>query len=485
MTFASQFQKLVDACFTGLWVESHEPDEVEREIAALSKERGWELVCWDVAQGFYDPMRTDNPTPEAPDPTGIKALRPRASASETHILVLHNYHRFLNNPAVIQELANRIREGKVSRRFAVVLSPVVTIPVELEKLFTVLPYDLPSENALSKIAAELTEQGGTIEEGSIRAASGLTRREAENAFTLSLTSSGKIEPEVVWEQKAQMLKKSGSLSLHRSQDGFDSLGGLSALKMFCKTAIMKGTERNRPKGVMLLGPPGTGKTCFAKALGKETGRPVLVLDVGAMYSKFVGDSEANVRQSLRIADAMSPAILFIDEVEKALSGLGSSGDSGVSSRIFGTILTWLSDHTSDIYVAVTANDAAKLPPEFSRAGRFDGIFFLDLPSDAEKRPIWAMYRQHYEIESDHMTQVDDEGWTGAEIRSCCRLASLLEIPLKEAAQLVIPVSSTAGDRIEALRSWANNRCLDANKHGIYRERAAPPTDTVRRRAFTR
>src|SRR5947207_4226725 len=152
---------------------------------------------------------------------------------------------------------------------------------------------------------------------------------------------------------------------------------------------------------------------------------------------LVGQSEGNLRQALRIADAMSPCVLFVDELEKALAGLGSQGDSGVSTRLFGTLLTWLSDHTSDVFFVGTSNDISKLPPEFARAERFDGVFFLDLPSSAEKDAIWALYRGQFGIPAAQ-TRPDDTSWTGAEVKACCRLAALLDVPLTQAAHQVVP-----------------------------------------------
>src|SRR5262249_8110594 len=157
-------------------------------------------------------------------------------------------------------------------------------------------------------------------------------------------------------------------------------------KDFCQR-VLAGSKTVRPRGVLLLGVSGTGKSAFAKALGNETGRPTLVLDVGSLMASLVGASEANLRQALRIADAMAPAIIFVDEIEKALSGVGSQGDSGVSSRLFGNLLSWLADHESDVFFIGTSNDISKLPPEFTRAERFDGVFFIDLPNATEKEAI--------------------------------------------------------------------------------------------------
>ena len=307
-----------------------------------------------------------------------------------------------------------------------------------------------------------------------------------NAFSLSLVRKGKLEPEAVWELKTQALKKSGLLALHRGRESFTDLGGLEAMKGFCAKALRPRpvNEPVSPRGLLLLGVPGTGKSAFAKAMGNQTGRPTLILDVGALFGGLVGETEQNVRQALRIADAMAPCVLFVDEVDKALAGAASSGqtDSGVSARLFGSVLTWMSDHESDVFVVCTSNDITRLPPEFSRAERFDAIFFLDLPSESERENIWKIYLSTFSIPEDQQLPNDD-GWTGAEIRSCCRLAKLLDVSLVDAARNVVPVAVTAAESVERLRNWASGRCLSANEPGIYRRtssRGRSSTPSVRR-----
>ena len=238
----------------------------------------------------------------------------------------------------------------------------------------------------------------------------------------------------------------------------------------------------RPKGVLLLSPPGCGKSQFCKALGNETGRPTLVLDVGGLLGSLVGQSEANVRTALKIADAMAPCVLFVDELEKALSGVNGSGDSGVSARLFGTLLTWMSDHESDVFVVATSNDIAKLPPELSRAERFDGVWFLDLPSAPQRAAIWNIYLDMFGLDRNQARPADD-GFTGAEIRACCRLSALLDVPLVDAARNVVPVARTAAESVDRLRTWASGRCLSADgTGGIYQRTAeiAKPGRKVRR-----
>jgi SpoVK/Ycf46/Vps4 family AAA+-type ATPase len=176
---------------------------------------------------------------------------------------------------------------------------------------------------------------------------------------------------------------------------------------------------------------------------------------------------------------MAPCILFVDEIEKGLSGVGGQGDSGVSTRLFGTMLTWLADHETDVFFIATANDVSKLPPEFTRAERMDAVFFLDTPVGKDKDAIWEMYRQKYDI-ADGQNRPDDASWTGAEIRSCCRLAALLDMTLTQAAHHVVPVAITAAEQVERLRAWATGRCLAASQSGIYHRDGEQPTRPGRR-----
>jgi SpoVK/Ycf46/Vps4 family AAA+-type ATPase len=201
--------------------------------------------------------------------------------------------------------------------------------------------------------------------------------------------------------------------------------------------------------------------------------------VGVLYGSLVGQTEQNVRQALKVAGAMSPCVLYCDEVEKALSGLGSSGDSGLATRLFGTLLTYLSGRTSDVFVVGTCNDIGKLPPEFSRAERWDGLLFLDLPSTAEKEVIWAMYLRPFGLPAGQ-ARPDDANWTGAEIKSCCRPAALLDMPLIQAAHHVAPVAVTAAEQVERLRTWASGRCLSACAPGVYRRDGEQDTRPGRR-----
>ena len=493
-TLTSRLHELVSACFTAIWVQTHEPQEAVRELTSLCLAESWRLGTWDCDRGMtfpLEPIQMPGVT-DTQDPLAIiRALPSVANGSGTTLAVFENLHRFLGATEIIQALARQIHAGKNSRCVVIVLAPAVQIPAELDKLFTVIDHDLPGHAQLEEIARGVAVQEGELPDGDelarvIEAAAGLTANEAENAYSLALVRHGKLEPETLWELKSQQLKKSGLVSLHRGTESFDQLGGLENLKAFCLRAMRRqseGTVNNRPRGVLLLSPPGCGKSQFAKALGNETGRPTVVLDVGALLGSLVGQSESNIRAALKLADAMAPCVLFADEIEKSLAGASSSGqtDSGVTARVFGSLLTWLNDHDSDVFFVGTCNDASKLPPEFARAERFDGVFFVDLPGRDQKDGIWGIYARHYGLDAKQ-ARPDDNNWTGAEIKSCCRLASLLDVPLAQAAQNVVPVAVTAGDKIEALRQWASGRCLSADRAGVYSRSEGGSGGRVRRLA---
>ncbi|MDA8564077.1 AAA family ATPase [Mariniblastus sp.] len=475
-TLKQALSEYVAGCFTGIWVETQEPQEAISDLETLCRDESWQFGRWDIDQG----LRVGGQAVEdGSDPlSAVKAAE--AMGEGTSILVLENFHRFLSSAEVVQALVGQLHLGKQSRSIIVVLAPVLDLPPELEKLFVAVEHALPDREQLREIAESIGVEEGELPTGAelhqlTDAASGLTRGEAESAYSLSLVRHGRITAETIWELKTQTLKKSGLMELYQGNASFADLGGLDALKSFCKRALTRSSDRVRAKGVMLLSPPGCGKTQICKALGNETGRPVILLDVGSLMGSLVGQTESRTRQALKIIDAMGKTVVLLDEVDKAFGGAtgGGSGDSGVSARMFGTFLTWLNDRTSDSFVVCTANDVQKLPPEFARAERFDSVFFVDLPGDGEKEAIWSQYIAMYELEPGQ-AKPKDQAWTGAEIKACCRLAALLDIPLKHAAQNVVPVAVTAHESIERLRSWASGRCIDAHHGGTFKITKSKP-----------
>ena len=286
MTLAESLAEYVKACFSGIWIESHEHDDAILEIAQLCREEDWQLAVWDADAGLQLPGQAVDETAAAgsQDPlAALKSLDAMGDPQSSTLLVLRNFHRFLNSTEIIQAIASQISRGKQNRTFVIGLSPVVQIPVELEKQFVVLEHPLPDREQLTEIAQGVATEEGELPEGDsleavIDAASGLTRSQAEGAFSLSLVRHGTLESEALWGIKAQELKKSGLLSLHQGSESFDNLGGLEALKDFCKQSLRRQSSEQQPcraKGVLLLSPPGCGKSQFAKALGHEVGRPTL------------------------------------------------------------------------------------------------------------------------------------------------------------------------------------------------------------------
>ncbi|WP_404308209.1 AAA family ATPase [Neorhodopirellula lusitana] len=483
MTLQQRVSELVRACFAGIWIESHEHTDAVTELVAMCREEQWQLVTWDIERGLRGP--NGSPTEhDASDPlAAVRAVSSLADGETPAIVVLQNFHRFMQSAEIVQAMAHAIHDGKQRRGFVVILSPVVQLPVELEKLFVTVEHALPDRQQLLEVAVGIATEDDEMPQDAqldavLDAAAGLTRYEAEGAYSLSLVREGRLTPSTIWELKTQAVQKSGLLSLYRGGETFDSLGGLDVLKAFTRRAMSnrrRDGQTVQPRGVMLLSPPGCGKTAFCKALGQEVGRPVLTLDVGSLMGSLVGQSEERTRQALAIVDAMAPCVLMIDEVEKAFAGAagGGSHDSGVSSRMMGTFLTWLNDHQSEVFVICTANDVKQLPPEFSRAERFDGVFFVDLPNRQQKDSIWTLYVNQYGIGTDD-PRPDDKQWTGAEIKSCCRLSALLGAPLAQAALNIVPIAVTSIETVDRLRQWASGRCLSADQPGVYRHDEVSP-----------
>jgi hypothetical protein len=514
--FGTELRLFRKAGFQLLLTTTRDPKRFRDELHAFHQMSGTAIVTWDINQKFttdsamcangdlkyfakYPGFATNAPaSPNAP----MQALDmiTGADGPPDALFVLYNFHPYLAaDPSLRTRLqtlftgnafcCTRFDEAGNDRsytRTVLLVQPTATLHPEIQHLFETLPLALPTTDEIAVQVDNLLTSAVDPNKPELivrmaAAARGLTSHQVEDALSLNLIRYPLTNPLLVpgiQAHKCRLINASGLVSYYDGQETFADLGGLAALKSFCSRAL----RPNRPKlaqakGVLLLGPPGSGKSAFAKALGRETNRPTIALDIGALMGSLVGQTEENVRAALAIADACAPCILFIDEVEKALSGSQSSGrtDSGVTARMFGSILTWLNDHESDVFFIATSNDIEKLPPEFTRAERFDGVFFLDFPTAVEKNAIWDLYLTRYELNRSQPRPVD-ESWTGAEIKSCCRMAAMLETSIVEASTNVVPIVQTSGAAIEQLRDWADNRCLSANEPGPWRKvkaRVAP------------
>lgn len=474
--FIKNFVEHVNGGFAGLYVQSVEHADCIREILQAGKKRSWATFVWDCNDGLT--LHDDTVNPDMTDPLAIVKAFPQM-AKELHsysskIIILKNFHKFMEGVEVIQAIDNAITIGKSEQVIFVVLAAKVKIPTEIEKQFVVIEHDLPHAEEIEQILRQTAVEPDMLDETEIprivESSLGLTRMECENAFSLSIVRQKVVKPDVVWELKANSLKKSGLLQLYKGKESFDTIGGMDNLKTYCKQIINSKSIHARAKGVMLLGISGTGKSQFAKSLGNEMGRPTITMNIGALMGRYVGDTESNTRQAFAQIDKMAPCILFIDEIEKAIAGGmgGDGGDSGVSQRMVGAMLTWMNDHTSDVFMVATCNSITQITnthPEFVRPGRFNGIFFLDLPSRQQKDMIWDIYERMYKLPKQK--RPSDEQWTGAEIKGCCDQACLVGCSLIDAAQYVIPIAITAGEKIAQQREWSRGRALNSESKGIY------------------
>jgi SpoVK/Ycf46/Vps4 family AAA+-type ATPase len=324
--------------------------------------------------------------------------------------------------------------------------------------------------------------------------------EADLAFCLAVVKDHLKETSVrtVSEEKEQIIRKSGILDFFPKNESLKDVGGMDNLKDWLlkrqKAYDKKAREwgLQEPKGLLLLGVPGCGKSLTAKSIASCWEMPLLRLDIGRVFQGLVGSSEDNIRKALATAEAVAPCVLWIDEIEKGLSGVQSSGstDGGVTSRIFSTILTWMQEKTSPVFVVATANDVNSLPPELLRKGRFDEIFFVDLPSSKERKNIFSIHlaKRNQKSESFAMEAIakESEGFNGAEIEECVKEAmfdayvanpenpQLTTKFIIDAIKRTVPLSVTMDKQISNLRDWAATRARNASSESRVKEKADMP-----------
>ena len=478
---ARQVSEYIRAAFGGIILETDEPEDALVELYRLCDVEGWHLASWTLAGGLVDGQH-------AGDPAGALDALDEADGQVPLILAMRGLHRFLGSPELISRLERRLHGGKTQRTGIVLLVPAggVELPAELRPLSVTLRHERPGREELDALLRAVASEPDECPQDAghlVDAAAGLTRGEAESAAALSLVRHGRLSASPLWQLKSEAVRSGGLMTIWRAEDevvgeppqGFGSLRGLDALKDFAFRSLT--SDESDARGVLLLSPPGCGKSQFAKALSAETGRPLVQLDVGRLLGSLVGESERNLRTALSQIEAMGRTICLLDEVEKCLAS--GDRDSGVGQRLLGTLLTWMQERPGSTYWLMTANDARRLPPELTRAERLDATFFVDLPDTATRSDIWSLYFDRYGHDAGCERPADDN-WTGAEIRSCCRIARMLGITPVEAGRYIVPVSKTSREKIDRLRRWASGRCLDAHAGGPYRATPTTKTSTKRR-----
>lgn len=485
-----QLTRYARAGYAGLFLCTSEEVRAEADVKAAAEALGRPLHAWSLTTGFID--TTSGTVRDCPDP--LAALEQVESIAGDCLVLLRDFGALLEDrdPLLVRKLRDTLHHAKSAGKVLLLLGVWKTLPAELEREITRLDLELPGPGILGMVLDQLLTSAGIatpppeIREATLRAAGGLTTIEAENAFALSLVEIGSIQPTLVAREKARALKSGGLLEVIETTESLDSIGGLEALKTWLIQRSEAITQRARdyglpiPKGMLVLGVPGTGKSLTAKATASVFGVPLLKLDAGRLFGGLVGQSEANVRSVIQTAEAISPCVLWIDEIEKGFGGAGSSGgsDGGTSSRVFGTMLNWLQDKTAPVFVVATANDVSKLPPEMLRKGRWDELWFVDLPDTRERTAIWDLVIAKYGREKTDYDPVvlsrASELHTGAEIeaafvealhRGFVEEREPTELDLGEVLCESVPLATTMSESIERLRHWSKGRARNASMTG--------------------
>lgn len=449
------------AGFPALALLTQEPSRATRRIRETTPET-WRIYAWDCLSGTRD-LRTDMHISDSPDP--VEAIR-MLDGHHNSILIAHNLHLFVDSPEVIQVVQNGSERWKALGSCLVMLGPVFPVRHELEKIFTVLTLPLPAQDELLELQTELaTSTGVNIDIKAVEAARGLTEAEAEAAFAMCLVRENGFSPKVVADLKSGMLKKSGLLEAWEPAD-IGEVGGLEGLKSFVRNRSVSLQDQTstlpRMKSLLLVGVPGCGKSLTCKAVASMLGWPLLRLDLGNMKGSLVGESERRMREAIGIIEAFGQAVVFVDELEKGFAGANGNGtqDGGVMASLCGTWLTWMQETRAPVLIMATANGVKDLPPEMLRAGRWDGLFFVDLPTLSERREIISIMNRRYgtDIPPDMAQKL--EGYSGAEIEQLVK-DSLFE-GWDGAYSALVPLSRTMRENLQGLRDWARARARMAS-----------------------
>ncbi len=507
---------LIRAQYKLIYVVSAEEERVEkwlRDLAVLDspglRERwdvtNWQprqLIKWSCSQGFR--CDTADVPGDIRDP--IRALDwISGNLTRDAVVVLRDFHPFFNDPMVarrVRDLIHVFGDASQAKRSVIFLSSVVKLPMEMEKDAVVVDFDLPDRQTLEDIVREQAFAGARsprfgknfnkvlespqMQREIAEAALGLTEAEAAQVFKKSAVRDKGFSLKTILAEKKHIIRKSGILEFYETSQGMESVGGLTNMKDWLnkrRNAFLPIAQEfglPPPKGILLLGVPGCGKSLSAKAISQAWQMPLLRLDVGKVFGSLVGSSEENMRRAIKTAEAVAPAILWLDELEKGFSGTKSSGssDGGTTARVFATFLTWLQEKTSPVFVIATANDVSMLPPELLRKGRFDEIFFVDLPNRQERDEILhiQLKKRHRDPQLFDMRKLTDAtaGFSGSELEEAV-VGALYDTfdegqgktdisteSLIAAIREVIPLSQTMRERLSEMREWSKSRARRAS-----------------------
>ena len=496
ITVYDEIRSMLQANFPLIYLATTEYNRVMQKVRSLAFGLGYKFNTWDSVDGLKTHTSLpggrlkdiiDHPSAgDTKDPLAlleyIRYGLVREGDKEPEVFSLEDFHKFFSQRQMPEMLRKLSMELKDSNKHIVFISPFTQFPVELDKYITLKAIPLPDKDdlklRLKAVAGKDADINPDLEKYLVDSALGLTDTEADLAFRLAKEKDGfksMDAVQVISSEKEQIIRKSGILDYVKVAASLEkSVGGLDSLKLWLKRRSkafeIKAKEfgLKEPKGVLLLGVPGCGKSLTAKCIAAEWKQPLLKLDLGKVFSMYVGSSENNIREAIQTAEAVAPCILWIDEIEKGLATQGEH-DGGTSTRVFSTILTWMQEKTKPVFVVATANDISSLPPELLRKGRFDEIFFVDLPTRDERKNILSIHlsknHQGQDVDLDTIAN-ETKFFNGAEIEEIVKEAmfiayvnnpnapSVTTKDLQEAARNVIPLAQTMKKRIDDLREWA-------------------------------
>jgi SpoVK/Ycf46/Vps4 family AAA+-type ATPase len=505
----SELEVLIRARYPLIYVISWEEQRVLAQVLRIASRLGKNVFEWSVNTGLV------------PAGTSLQSQKHRDTATQDPLVALGNvienlepalyvfkdFHPFLKtqNISIVRRLREIASSLKNTYKTIIIVSPMFDMIPELEKDVTLVDFDLPTTNDFSALLGRIIEEvkdnpklnvkiDSKTREQITHSLLGLTLAEAENVLAKTLVQNRSLDGtslEVINNEKKQIIRKSGLLEFYDAQENLSSVGGLDALKSWLIKRSVAFTEQARefglpaPKGVLLLGVQGCGKSLMAKTISNIWRLPLLRFDVGRVFGSLVGSSETNIRRAIKVAESVSPVVFWIDEIDKAFRGSRGSGaatDAGTSSRVFSTFLTWLSEKKSAVFVVATANDVSMLPPELLRKGRFDEIFFVDLPLFKERKEIFQVHLSKRKMDPSNF-DLDglakaSAGYSGAEIEEAIISAmfnvfyekqTLTSERLLESIRQTVPLSKTMSEDVDTLRKWAEGRARPATSAEVAAE----------------
>ena len=493
MKFEKKLLNTIKAKINIIQIISFETLRIHGALAYVASKLERTLYVWNRIEGLkkWDFENRKFTIEDEDITTASDILEKFIDDLEKSILLLEDFHPDLAEHQIhnIKRIRN-IAISNLENKTLVLNQPFHFLPKELEKDVEVLEIDYPNFEDIKviykKVCNTFNIEYKEPDDELIQAALGLTIMEAERAFAKAYIEDGKLTSKqipIIIKEKENIIKKSGFLEYYHPSETLKDIGGLENLKnwlkrrgrAFDKDAKEFGLET--PRGILLLGIPGTGKSLTAKAIGSEWKFPLLRLDIGKIFGGIVGESEQNIRTALNIAEAIAPSILWIDEIEKGLSGMASSGssDGGTSARVLGTLLTWMQEKTKPVFVVATANNISQLPPELLRKGRIDEIFFVDLPNEEERKEIFKIHlkkrkRNPEKFNLENLARLT-KGFSGAEIEEVIKEAmfqaydnyeDISDKYIESSIEKTYPLSKTMSEVIVNMRKWAQKRAVMAS-----------------------